>query len=91
MIPLIILIAAGAGILIAHVKARQYTRSRLRFVEAVQTPVAPVIAGLAAATIAAPLVWLLPVVGAGTAVLFGVGIGTGVAMGAKDVKRLPGA
>ena len=89
MIPFIILAAAGAGILISHVKVRQYTRNRLRFVDAVQNPVAPIVAGIGAAVIAAPIVWLLPVVGAGTAVLFGVGVGAGVAMGAKDVKRLP--
>ena len=37
------------------------------------------------------VVGLLPLVGAGTAVLFGAGVGAGVAAGAKDVRRrLPG-
>jgi len=90
MIPFLIFAAAGAGILTAHVKVRQYTRNRLRFVDIVQTPIAPIIAGIGAALIAAPVVWLLPIVGAGTAIGFGIGVGTGVLMGAKDVKRLPG-
>jgi hypothetical protein len=62
-------------------------RQRLRFVEAVKKPVAPVLAGAAAALVAAPVVALLPIVGAGTAVAFGVGIGAGVAGGAGDIKR----
>jgi hypothetical protein len=67
-----------------------YIQSR-RFVDAVQKPVAPVVAGGTAALLAAPVVWLLPIIGAGTAVIFGLGIGAGVHHGARDVKRLPGA
>jgi hypothetical protein len=89
MIGTIVAIAVGIGVLFSHWKARQYTRNRLRFVEAVQNPIAPVIAGVATAIIAAPVVWLLPFVGTFTALLLGVGVGTGVLMGAKDVKRLP--
>ena len=37
--------------------------------------------------LAAPLVWILPIVGSGTALLFGVGVGAGVAAGAKDIRR----
>jgi hypothetical protein len=66
-------------------------RRKLRFVDAVQKPVAPVVAGGTAALLAAPVVWLLPIIGAGTAVIFGLGIGAGVHHGARDVKRLPGA
>jgi hypothetical protein len=90
MIPFLIFSAVGAGILAVHVKVRQYTRNRLRFVDIVQTPLAPIVAGIAAAIVAAPVVWLLPIVGAATALGFGIGVGTGVLMGAKDVKRLPG-
>jgi hypothetical protein len=51
--------------------------------------VAPVVAGAAVALLAAPLVWVLPIVGGWTAALFGVGVGVGVRHGQKDVKRLP--
>jgi hypothetical protein len=89
MIGTIVAIAVGIGVLFSHWKARQYTRSRLRFVEVVQSPLAPIIAGIGTAIVLAPVVWLLPFVGAPTALLFGVGVGTGVMLGAKDVKRLP--
>jgi len=90
MLELIVFASAGVVVVASHFKIRQYTRTKLRFVDVVQNPVAPVIAGAAAAVVAAPVVWLLPFVGAGTAILFGIGIGSGVALGAKDVKRLPG-
>ena len=90
MIGTIILIATGVGILFSHWKMRQYTRSRLRYVDVAHNPLAPLVAGVGATLIALPVVALLPFVGAGSAVLFGVGIGTGVLFGSKDVKRLPG-
>jgi hypothetical protein len=41
--------------------------------------------------VAAPVVWLLPIVGAPAAVIFGVGVGWGVRHGSQDArKRLPG-
>jgi hypothetical protein len=40
--------------------------------------------------VALPVAAFLPVVGAVSAVVFGVGIGAGVLHGARDVKRLPG-
>jgi hypothetical protein len=60
---------------------RKFVRERLRFVDAVQSPVAPVVAGVAAAAIAVPVVALLPVVGVGTAIAAGVGVAAGVASG----------
>lgn len=73
---------AAAGVLGAgYYYTRKFVRERLRFVDAVQSPVAPVIAGVAVAAIAAPVVWLLPVVGAGTAIAAGVGVAAGVASG----------
>ena len=70
-----------------HVGARRFVRERLRFVDAAQRRRAPWIAGAAAAALAAPVVALLPVIGAGTAILFGIGIGSGVAIGARDIRR----
>jgi hypothetical protein len=41
--------------------------------------------------LATPIVWLLPLVGGGTALLFGGGVAMGVSAGARDIrKRLPG-
>jgi len=77
MIGLLVGVAALAG---GYVGARRFVRRRLRFVDAVQSPAAPIVAGVAAAAVALPVA-LLPVVTVATAVAFGVGVGTGVASG----------
>lgn len=89
MFELLMLAAAGVATLAGYRKARQFVRGRLRFVDAVQKPAAPVLAGVAGALAAGPVVWLLPVLGGGAAIIFGIGVGLGVAHGARDVKRLP--
>lgn len=89
MIEFVGAIAAGAAALGGYMQSRMFTRRRLRFVEAVRSPIAPVVAAVGATLVAAPVVAILPIVGAGTAVLFGVGVGAGVAAGAGDSKRLP--
>jgi hypothetical protein len=80
--------AAGAG----YLRSRSFVAYRLRYVDAVQTPVAPLIAGAAAAVIAAPVVWVLPIIGSGTALLFGVAVGAGTRAGVRRIRRtlLPG-
>lgn len=70
-----------------YLKTRRFVRERLRFVNEAQAPSAPFIAGAAAALLAAPVVWLLPLVGAPTAVVFGLGVGWGVYHGGRDVRR----
>lgn len=87
MIELLILGAAAGGIGAGYMRVRRFVRDRLRFVDAVQRPVAPVVAGAAAAVAAAPVVWLVPVIGGGTALLFGAGVGLAVSHGARDVKK----
>jgi hypothetical protein len=67
--------------------AREYTLRRLRYVDGIRTPVWPWIVGLGAAIIAAPVVWLLPLVGVGTAAIFGVATGLGTASGVKALRR----
>ncbi|MFQ6045946.1 MAG: hypothetical protein ACE5PT_06250 [Gemmatimonadales bacterium] len=84
------LLATGGVSLFGYWKTRQFVRRRLRFVDAVERPGAPLVAGTVAALAAAPIAWLLPVIGITTAVVFGAGVGIGVHHGAKDVKRLPG-
>jgi len=36
-------------------------------------------------------VWLLPLVGTGTALLFGLGVGAGVSSGARDIRKRIGS
>lgn len=67
--------------------ARRFVRRRLRYVDAVQKGGTALIAGIGAAVVAAPIVWLLPLVSAATAVVFGVSVGLGVRAGAADVRR----
>ena len=78
------LIIAGAVLGAGYVYTRRFVRERLRFVDAVQRPAAPLVAGAATALLAAPVVALLPIVGAGTAVAAGVGVAAGVASGRRD-------
>lgn len=77
--------------LAGFVVSQRFVENRLRYVDAVQRPYAPVIAGLIAAVIAWPIVGLLPLVGTGTALLFGVSVFAGVATGAREIRRRIGA
>ena len=86
MLDFIAFAATIAATALGYVTARKYVRDRLKFVDAIQTLKAPVIAGLVAWAIAAPLTWLLPLVGMGTAVLFGAGVAFGVRAGARDIR-----
>jgi hypothetical protein len=86
MLALLGLVATGAATAAGYLQSRRFVRGRLRFVDAVQKPTAPLVAGAAATAIALPVVAVLPLVGLGTAVLFGAGVGTGVAHGARDVR-----
>lgn len=79
----IVTVAAAIG---GYVIARNFVRRRLRFVDAIHSPLAPLLAGLAAAVIAWPVA-LLPLVTTGTAAAFGVGTGLGTRSGAKALKR----
>ncbi len=67
--------------------ARRFVRERLRYVDAALSPGAAIMAGLVAAIVAWPVAWLLPLIGPGTAIVFGLGTGLGARAGATDVKR----
>ncbi len=67
--------------------ARRFVRDRLRYVESAQGPGVPIVAAVVAGLVAAPVVWLLPILSAGTAIAFAVSVGLGVRAGASDVKR----
>ena len=84
------LIGIGISIavsVIAYVQTRDFVRRRLRYVDKVQTPIAPWIAGLGVAVIALPLAAFLPLVGVGTAIVLGTSVGTAVAHGVRDIRR----
>jgi hypothetical protein len=74
------LAVAAAALIGGFIVSRNFVRRRLRFVDAVQRPSAPLIAGVAVAAVALPIA-LLPVVTVGTAVALGVGVAGGVASG----------
>ncbi|HTY06694.1 MAG TPA: hypothetical protein VMC86_09270 [Gemmatimonadales bacterium] len=79
MIGLLVVVGALGG---GFLGARRFVRRRLRFVDAVQSPAAPIVAGVAATAVALP-VTILPVITGLAALAFGVGVGTGVASGRK--------
>lgn len=78
---------AGAVSVYGHLKSRKFVRRRLRYTSVVEKPGLGIMVGVVAAILAAPLVAVLPLVGTGTALLFGAGVGTGVSMGAKEAKE----
>ena len=78
----------SAGVAIGgYVQSRRFVSRRLTYVDAIRKPGVAVVAGVGAAIVATPVVWVLPFIGGGTALLFGAGVGTGVAAGAKEVRR----
>jgi hypothetical protein len=66
---------------------RGFVSDRLRFVDAVQRPPVPWVAGALTALIALPVVSLLPFFAGGTALALGLGVGFGVARGVRDIRR----
>jgi hypothetical protein len=83
--------ATVAATVFGYVVSRRFVENKLRYVDGIHTVRAPVVAGAVAALIAAPVVWLLPLVGGGTAILFGAGVAFGVANGAREVRKRIGA
>jgi hypothetical protein len=79
-----LLIALAAGIA-GFILARNFVRRRLRFVDGVHSPFAPLIAGCVAALLAWPAV-LLPLVTLYTALMFGIGTALGTASGARALR-----
>jgi len=77
--------------LAGFVLSQRFVENRLRYVDAVQRPYAPLVAGAVAAAIALPIVAVVPLIGVGTAILFGVSVFTGVASGAREIRRRIGA
>jgi hypothetical protein len=82
-------VTVGSGIL-AFGFARGFVRRRLRFVDAIRSPVAPVLAAVGAAILVMPLT-MLPLIGAVvtgvTAAVVGLGAGLGTRSGVKALQR----
>ena len=87
MLELIALALSVAAAIIGFTQAKDFVSRRLRFVDAAQKPLAPLLAGLGAWLVALLIVALIPGLGAGTAILFGVSVGAGVAAGARENRR----
>lgn len=79
--------ATVAATVFGYLAARRFVEEKLRYVDAIHTLKAPIVAGAVAALVAAPIVWLLPLVGGGTALLFGAGVAFGVANGSREVRK----
>jgi hypothetical protein len=80
---MITLALALAASIFGYVRTRGFVRRRLMYVDAVQNGAAPILAGVAAAVVAG----ILPLIGAGPALLFGAAVGAGVRAGARDTRR----
>jgi hypothetical protein len=70
-------------------RARAFVSEKLRYVDAVNHPLAPFMAGIGAFAVGALVVAFLPIVGVGTALTFGLAVGMGVSAGRGDMPRLP--
>ncbi len=78
------IIAAVA--MIGFVIAKTFVRRRLRFVDAIYSPFAPLTVGVLMAAVAWPLA-ILPIITGTTTVIFGIGAGLGTASGVRALKR----
>ena len=79
------LVALAAGFT-GYLLARRFVSRRLRFVDAVQSRLAPLLAAITGALAILPLT-VLPLVTFTTAMVFGIGAGLGTASGARLVRR----
>jgi hypothetical protein len=91
MIFLLSFLASAVLAVVGFAQARAFVTRRLRYVDAVHSRLAPIVAGVGAALLALPLVAIIPFLGLGTALSFGISVGAGVLAGSRDVRgRLSG-
>jgi CHASE2 domain-containing sensor protein len=83
MLQLLVTLAAGV---VGYFLARNFVSRRLRFVDAVHSPFAPIVAGSAAALLTWPAA-LLPFITFTTTLVFGIGTGLGTASGSRALKH----
>jgi hypothetical protein len=87
MLGLLAIAVAAVAALIGYRQARAFVVRRLAYVDVIHASYFPLAAGLTAAVVALPVVALLPLVGGGTAALFGVAVGLGASAGVVDVRK----
>lgn len=87
MLPIISLILTLGIAYFAYSAARRFVRDRLRFVEGARKFRLAILAAAGVFVITIPFAWLLPFVGAGTALALAAGVGVGVAAGSRDLNR----
>jgi hypothetical protein len=81
---IIALVLAVVVAVFGYRAARNFSFRRLRYTAVGRHPGASgLAAGLGTALVAAPVVGFLPIVGAGTAIALGAGVGTGVISGVR--------
>lgn len=78
---LIVLTVAAGGFFVA----RSFVRERLRFVDGIRSPFAPLVAGVLAALITWPLA-ILPIITTGLCAVFGIATGLGTRSGVKALR-----
>ena len=84
-------LASAVLAIVGYTQARSFVHGRLRYVDAVHSKLAPIIAGIGAALLALPIVAIVPFIGPGTAISFGLSVAAGVMTGSRDVRnRLSG-
>ncbi len=83
LLSLMAIVAIGA---VGFTLARNYVKRRLRFVDAIYSPLAPVVGAVIGALLAWPLA-ILPFITSGMAAIFGIGSGLGTASAVKALKR----
>jgi hypothetical protein len=86
MFEVIGLVVGGAAAVAGYIKSRSFVKRRLRYVDSIQKSSVPILAGAAAAIVAAPVVALLPLIGGPAAIAFGLAVGAGTHAGAKDIR-----
>ncbi len=84
-------VISAAVAAVGYWQSRKFVTSRLRFVDAVHSPWAAAVAGIAAAVVAWPVVAFLPIVTTATAMVFGGSVAFGVVSGARDIRKRLGA
>ncbi len=87
MLGILTAVIAGGAAAGGFAETRRFVRRRLRYVEGIRDRRVPLIAGAVATVVAAPVVALLPLVGAGTALIFGGAVGYGTKKGADDIRQ----
>jgi len=77
------MIAAGAG---GYAATRNFVTNRLRYVDSVKRPAAPLVAAGLATALTLPLA-ILPIITVGTAMVFGGAVGMGTFAGVQALRK----